>query len=31
MVTANSELSSIQETFAANHDYELQPVEGEEA
>ena len=31
MVTANSELSSIQETFAANHDYELQPIEGEEA
>lgn len=28
---ANNELISIQETFAANHGYELQPVEGEEA
>ena len=31
MEAANNELISIQETFAANHGYELQPVEGEEA
>lgn len=31
MVAANNELSNIQETFAANHDYELQPIQNEEA
>lgn len=31
MEAANNELISIQEAFAANHGYELQPVEGEEA